>query len=315
MTSNPWKRTAGLAVLMTALSAGPATAQAEVIPTVFAHVVQELGLEPEARLSLPTDVAVTEAGRAYVVDSGNHQIVIYNENGQRAGAFGSQGSGDGQLQSPVGIALGPDGAIYVADRGNKRLQVFSASGEFKRTLALQADGEEVVPIDVAVSDDGTLLFVTANNSHKVLVFAPNGAYLRGWGGKGEEEGKFHYPATVVVGADRQVHVVDVLNHRVQRFDADGDFRGSLGQMGARPGSLFRPKGVALGDAGRVYVSDSYLSVVQVFSSDGQFLHVLGDKGTPLKFSTPAGLAVMGRRLYLVEMLSGMLVVMDLEEAP
>jgi len=302
-------------VLLVALLAGPAAAQAEVIPTVFAHVVQELGLEPEARLSLPSDVAVNGDGRIYVVDSGNHQVVIYNANGQRAGAFGSQGTGDGQLQSPLGIALGPDGAVYVADRGNKRLQVFSASGEFTRTLALQADGEDVVPIDVAVSADGALLFVTANNSHKVLVFAPNGAYLRGWGGKGEDQGKFHYPATVAVGADRQLHVVDVLNHRVQRFDADGDFRGALGQMGARPGSLFRPKGVALDNAGRIYVSDSYLGVVQVFSPDGQFLHVLGDTGTPLKFSTPAGLAVMGRRLYLAEMLSGMLVVMDMEEAP
>lgn len=262
-------------------------------------------------LSLPTDLAIGSKGTLYVVDSGRHRVVAFDQAGRGIMAFGSEGSGPGQLQNPVGIAIGPDQNIYVADRGNYRLQVFSPTGEFMRSIVLNENDAPVTPVDVTVSGDGTELFVTANNSHRVLVFSPSGALLRGWGGKGSEPGQFMYPASIVQSPTGALLVVDALNQRVQSFSTRGDFQKSFGQLGAKPGSLFRPKGITVDQLGRVYVSDSYLGAIQVFEPDGKFLHVLGRDGAPLHFATPTGVVVRENRLYVVGMLPGSVSVLDL----
>lgn len=45
-------------------------------------------------------------------------------------AWGSYGSGDGQLYSPFAVTLGSGGTIFVADRNNSRIQMFTSSGIF-----------------------------------------------------------------------------------------------------------------------------------------------------------------------------------------
>ena len=46
-------------------------------------------------------------------------------------AFGSQGSGSGQLSGPVGDAVDSSGNVWVTDRANNRVDEFSSSGGFK----------------------------------------------------------------------------------------------------------------------------------------------------------------------------------------
>ena len=45
-------------------------------------------------------------------------------------AFGSEGSGEGQLNSPHGVAVDSRGNILVADNGNHRVQMFTPKGKF-----------------------------------------------------------------------------------------------------------------------------------------------------------------------------------------
>jgi len=276
------------------------------IPTVSFQTIAEFG----ATLSMPSDVGVGEGGRIYVVDGGNHQVAVFDATGQRVATLGERGGERGQFESPVGLGAGPNGEVYVADKGNQRLQMFSADGELDRVIALEANGEEVNPVDVAVSEDGRELFVTANNSHRVLVFSGKGEFLRGWGGEGEEDGLFRYPATIDLDPSGNVLVVDVLNQRVQKFDSEGNFLASIGGLGGKPGTFFRPKGVAVDSTGRSYVSDSYLGVIQVFDANGEFLHVLGAAGESAVFDTPVGMAIAGSRLLVVQMLPGNVLVLE-----
>jgi len=294
-------------LLLAAVSASSATA-AEIATAPF-RVVREMGRASMDSLSLPTDVAIDSNGDLYVVDSGNHRVIVFDAAGRRTRQFGEEGSGDGQLQDPVGIGIAPDNSIYIADRGNNRLTRFSANGSFLSSIPLQEGKQEVVPVDVAVSGDGTELFVTANNSHRILVFSNDGAQIRGWGEEGSEPGQFRYPATLAL-ADGILYVVDVLNARIQTFDTNGDNVKSFGKLGAGPGTFFRPKGVAIDAAGRVYVSDSYLGVVQVFSSDGEFLHAIGNDGVPTRFDNPVGLASVGGRIILTQMLPHTILVLE-----
>lgn len=287
------------------------TAAAQEPAAVNARPGPEFGTHAGDGLLLPSDVAVGAEGRVYVVDSGRHRIAGYDATGNPTGHFGKEGKGDGEMQGPVGIATGPDGTIYVADRGNNRVQVFTADGMFRRTLELVEGETPVTPVDVAVGDNGGKLFVTANNSHKVVsASARNGKVDSAWGGDGSEPGQFKYPATLAVNGAGEVLVVDVLNQRVQVFDGDGAAKNAFGALGAKPGTFIRPKGVAVDGSGRIYVSDSYLGVVQVFSPAGEFVGVLSVDGTPARFESPTGLAWSGGRLYVTDMLAGKVLSFD-----
>ncbi len=289
----------------------PGTAHAA-LPGAPVKLVQELGGDV---LSLPTDVAIGSQGRAYVVDSAHHRIVVYARSGERLKHFGSEGAGKAQLQGPVGIGTGPKGRVYVADRGNHRIQVFDAEGGFIKSIALKRGRYDIRPVDVAASADGQRLYITGNNNHRVMVYTRDGRFIREWGGEGVNRGEFRFPATLALGKADAVHVVDVLNTRVQKFDTEGALRVQIGEWGVQPGQFFRPKGVAVDAQGRIYVSDSYLQVVQVFDGRSRFLYVLSENNAPRRFEAPVGLAVSGERLYVTDQLAGKVLVFTVGHPP
>ena len=291
---------AGLTIITTATFAQDETA---VLPY---SARAELG----DALAMPSDVAASSAGKIYVVDGGNHQVAIFDTSGNRIGTLGDRGKEEGQFESPVGIAVNRKGDVYIADKDNNRLQMFSDDGRFRRAMPLEEEGEEVVPVDVAVSADGKELFVTANNSHRVVVFDAKGKYLRGWGGEGEEDGQFRYPATIALDVSGNVLVVDVLNARVQKFSPEGTFIASFGGVGGKPGTFFRPKGIAVDEAGSAYISDSFLGTIQVFDSDGELQHIVGEGSEVKVLDTPVGMTVNGSRLYVVQMRAGNVVALE-----
>jgi len=295
------------------LLASASTAYAADILIGEAAQLAAIGSTAGAELALPTDVEMGRDARLYVVDSGNHRVAVFDSTGTRVAVFGERGEGDGQLELPVGIGLGPKGEIYVADKGNHRLVLFSPDGRHRRNILLEEDGDEIYPVDVAVSADGRELFVSSNNTHRVVVYSDSGQYLRGWGGEGSDDGQFRYPGIIKIDAAGNVRVVDILNQRIQVFQADGTHVASVGSLGAREGTLFRPKGLALDASGRMYVGDSFTGVVQAFGPDLSFAFALGDEGKPATFETPTGMTIVGSRLYLVEMLAGRVLVLNVEE--
>lgn len=304
----PNKRRAVRAAWLAALAAWLAVAHAE-IPTHGARRVATLG--GDGILSLPSDVALTGDGRVVVVDSGHHRLAVFGRDGKPVARIGGPGTEPGRLRDPVGLGIAPNGELYVADKGNRRIQVFDIDGRFLRGFAVVSRGKSVAPVDVAIDAAGKAVYVTGNSNHRVMAFTPAGAFVREWGGEGENRGEYRYPGTVAVGGDGRVYAVDILNTRVQVFEPGGRGLFQVGEWGVLPGRLFRPKGVALDGAGRVYVSDSYLDVVQVFDSSYRFLYVLGAGGQPQRVVSAGGIAVDGRRLYVTEMLKNRVSVFEL----
>ncbi len=280
-------------------------AAASLLFTFAAAAAGETNLAAELDwLSMPSDIAIGESGQSFVVDSGNAQIAIFDAEGNKTLTLGMFGSEDGQLAGPLGIGLGDNGDIYVADRGNGRIVMFDAKGRARSHFKIEAEGEDVVPIDIAVGSKGKELFVTDNTGHRVVVVDSRGRFLRAWGDEGEDDGQFRYPATIDIDAAGNVYVVDVLNARVQKFDAMGTHLLTIGERGGKPGTFYRPKGVAVDRAGNIYIGDSFLGAVQVFTPDGEFHYVINDGGDTLVFETPVGLAVSEGKLFVAEMLPG-----------
>ena len=266
-------------------------------------------------LLMPSDVAIGNDRQTYVVDSGNHQVIVFDANGARITSLGMLGGEHGQLLYPLGIGVGARGEVWIADKGNERIVMFDAKASPRAVFELEADGEKIVPVDVAVGPGGKELFITANNTHQVVVFSNKGDFLRAWGGEGEDDGQFNFPASIDIDAAGNVYVVDVINARVQKFDTAGTHLLTIGKLGGKAGTFYRPKGVAVDDAGNIYVSDSFLGVVQVFRPDGELAYVIGDEGTATVYDTPVGLATSGVRLYVTQMLAGKVTILEPQAPP
>jgi DNA-binding beta-propeller fold protein YncE len=255
-------------------------------------------------LAMPSDVAFDRDGQTYIVDSGNHQIAVFGATGLKTLTLGMMGEEEGQLMNPLGIGISRKDEAYVADKGNNRIVMFDSRGRARKHFEIQADGEDVVPIDIAVGPKGRELFITDNANHRVVVTNARGEFLRAWGSEGADDGQFRFPATIDIDGAGNVYVVDVLNARVQKFDPAGTHLLTIGQLGGKAGTFYRPKGVAVDEAGNIYVSDSFLGAVQVFTPDGEFHYVINDNGETRVFETPVGLAAGGGKLYVTEMLPG-----------
>ncbi len=72
----------------------------------------------------PKCIAVDSGGHVYVVDAVNNNILIFNNDGTFANAWGRTGSLLGDFWTPTGIFIDDRDYIYIADQTNGRVQVF-----------------------------------------------------------------------------------------------------------------------------------------------------------------------------------------------
>lgn len=270
------------------------------LKTSAARFLFNITADQNGQLVLPSDIASYKK-RLYVVDGGQHRVVVFNQQGKFLFSFGKAGNKKAEFNYPVGIDVAVNGDVYVADSGNRRIQVFSAKGKYKRSFKTRSGRYLIRPIDVLVDEKQKRLMVTGNENHKVMVFSLTGKLKKSWGDHGVGEAEFRYPATLAHLKDGRVAVVDVLNSRVQVFEKNGKYNSQVSGWGVTAGQVFRPKGIAVSSNGNIYVSDSYLNAVQVFSDEGDFLHLL-DTGDQHELFTPVGITVdANNRLYITEM--------------
>jgi DNA-binding beta-propeller fold protein YncE len=69
-------------------------------------------------------LAVDSAGRIYATDPEGYRILVFDQNGNYIGRFGSFGTEVTQFGLPVGIAVDEQDNIYVVDSANNRVMKF-----------------------------------------------------------------------------------------------------------------------------------------------------------------------------------------------
>jgi hypothetical protein len=77
------------------------------------------------RGSLATD----DAGNLYVLDRGNHRILVFDAEGRHLREMSRRGGGPGELQWPQTIMVGRDGSLAISDVGHRGLVRITATGE------------------------------------------------------------------------------------------------------------------------------------------------------------------------------------------
>jgi predicted membrane-bound mannosyltransferase/DNA-binding beta-propeller fold protein YncE len=171
----------------------------------------------------PRDIAVSEQGLLYISDTGNKRIAVFDVEGNFISDFGEAGLGPGQFDEPVGLALDAEGRLYVADTWNQRIQVFSLNDQ-----GIAANFETEWEINgwfgqsldnkpyLTVGGDGNV-YISDPEAIRILVFSPEGTFLRYWGTFGEGPGNLNLPTGLAADPEGGLWVVDTGNNRMLHF--------------------------------------------------------------------------------------------------
>lgn len=159
-----------------------------------------------ADLDTPTGVATAPDGVVYFTETNAHRVRRVEPNGTliTVAGIGLGGfSGDGgpgrqaRLLRPSGLDLG-DGTLYIADTGNQRIRQLDLAGDTIRTIVgtgvrtFGGDGGPATeatlngPTAVAISDDGSDLFIADTGNQRVRVVNLGRATITTLAGTGDE---------------------------------------------------------------------------------------------------------------------------------
>lgn len=104
----------------------------------------------------PQDVAFMPDGRILIADGLlNNRVIIYDNEMNYLGEFGSQGDGPGQFNTIHSLAVGPEGRVFVTDRSGKNgVNLFRATEDpavfvFERSIGAPL----TLPLDIIVNED------------------------------------------------------------------------------------------------------------------------------------------------------------------
>jgi DNA-binding beta-propeller fold protein YncE len=214
-------------------------------------------------------------GHFIVADTGENRIKELAEDGvTELRVIGQFVDGtDTLLDHPDGVAVDPVGHIYVADRTNNRILKFDSS------IALIGSWEVFVPPgNLALSPDGTVLYVLAFIGDRVDRYTTDGALLGSWGTTGSGPGQFLNPLGIATDAAGKVYVSDQFNDRIQVFSSTGTYLSQFGSYGSNAGQLYYPAGIVCDDSGNLYVADTFNNRIQVFNPSGLPMCSFSDTG-------------------------------------
>jgi tripartite motif-containing protein 71 len=158
----------------------------------------------------PAGVAVDAQGNVYVVNhrAHVHQLQKFDGDGQLLAAWGTNGSGEGQIgagtrSGPEDLAIDLQGNVYVADRVNNRILKFDSNGVYLRTIGrpgANGRGELQGPGDITVDRRGNIYVVDATFLQK---FDATGAFVAQWS---TLDGPFEKAGEVMADAEGNLYV-------------------------------------------------------------------------------------------------------------
>jgi len=254
----------------------------------------------KGQFDAPTAMAVDRNGNFLVADTGNGRI-------QKFSPTGSFITSLGLFEAPNGIAIDRAGDIYVAEIGSKHsVQKLDSEGKF---IAEWKDPGFYGPRRIAIGSDDSI-YVVDSGHNRIVKLSSDGQLLASWGSEGSADGQFKGISSVAIDpTNNKVYVADPLNHRIQVFDPNGRFltKWSIPEWGQTLG--LEDLAIDL-QTGRLYASSAHMNSVIIFDFGGTRVGSLTPK-PPDKLDGPSALALVNRKLYILNMASNHVSVIDL----
>ena len=203
-------------------------------------------------LNAPHGVAVNASGHAYVADTENDRVRVFNGTGHLVGNITAL------FGAPIDVAVGgPHGRVYVADSVDDKIWVFNSTWHHVHDINYTTPGSQFdTPSGVAVDSSGRV-YVADRLTHRVYVFNSTWQYVRDVGGQ------YDQPNGVAVDSSGRVYVADSNNDTVRVYGAAGLPVANI------TNSFSYPFAVDVDPAGNVFVADANNHRVQVFDGAWQ----------------------------------------------
>jgi streptogramin lyase len=228
-----------------------------------------------------SSVAFDSKGHLFVLSRGAAAITEFDENGKFIRAFG-----EGLFVRSHGLRIDKDGNLWTTDVGAHTVMKLSPKGEVLLTLGTkgkagewnEAAGTRLFnePNDIAIAANGDI-FITQGHSPgpgkgdpRVLKFDKDGKFIKSWGGKGTEPGKFDVAHGLAIDAKGLLWVTDRENQRIQIFDQDGKYIREVKYAGL-------PCALDIGHD-NIYMVNGFAGQLLKLDLDGKVLAVVGKAG-------------------------------------
>jgi len=144
----------------------------------------------------------------YVVDRGNHRVLVFQQDDKFAFTFGSEGSNPGQFQWPVRIAIDSDNKVLVSDCEGNHISIFSHTGSFISRITCYK------PYSITVSPDGYII-ADCDNGTSIRVWSPTHQLISEFGKMGSQQGEFYKICGITINSTGTIYVVESVNKRLQ----------------------------------------------------------------------------------------------------
>jgi tetratricopeptide (TPR) repeat protein/DNA-binding beta-propeller fold protein YncE len=229
-----------------------------------------------------TDVAVTDGGTLYILDSDASSVHVVDMDGARKFSFGPGQGLEGHLKKATGIAQAEDGRVYVYDEGDDTFKVFDKIGRFKYSFGGHGknDGKFDKAEGFCLGKDK--LYVADTGNQRVQVFSMDGIFLLKFGEKGDQNGQFNFPCDVALDSNGMIYVADCANHRIQKLDSKGNFKFKLGEQGEGESQFNALRAIAVNANDFVFAMESDWmknNRVQVFDKKHFLVLTFGSEGS------------------------------------
>ena len=190
------------------------------------------------------DVDFDADGRAYVADTHNNRVTIYEMDGTKATLSGELTQ---RIRGPEGVLAHPNGRIYVAGAWSGNVVAFEDGEVVAELRGLSS------PHDLELAPSGDIWLADAGND-RMLLLSPALEILRELKGPPYDFDGVRYQDVL---ADGTLIVADKNNHQVKVIGPDGTVVAVLGtgRAGRGPGRFRTPEGVEV-EGDTLWISDS-----------------------------------------------------------
>jgi len=275
------------------------------------NAVWGVKMPPNFRFHVPVGIGTGVNGDIFLGDDGSWLteanfyaargtytgILRVSRSGTVLGAWGSHGSGPGQVGVINDIVVDARGIVYIADEQNNRIDRFTADGKALPSIGSAGinPGQFFHPQDVAVDAHGNL-YEADNHNDRVQEISPTGQPLKEFGSPGPGRDQLAGPTSVALDRHGDVYVLENTNYRVHEFAPNGRTLAIWGSQGDGPGQFSNPQGIKIDAAGNVYVLDANHSPgIEKFTPNGKLLAEWGSSGTgPGQFYMPVSMTIDSR---------------------
>jgi len=190
------------------------------------------------------DINFDSEGRAYVADTHNNRVTIYNVDGTRAELVGELKEG---IRGPEGVLIHPNGRVYVAGAWSGNLMVYQDGKPINEMMGLSS------PHDLELSREGDI-WLSDSGNHRVLLLSAELEIKRELKRQIYDFNGVRYmdvlPDGTLIAADKNNHVIKFIGSDGKLIKVLGS-----GKPGIGPNQFVTPEGVEV--SGRnLWLSDS-----------------------------------------------------------